>query len=85
MITLTTGACAALLNQALEMDALDADFIRGEVDDGRLIARVDVKAEAGRDRRYLRIHPEDYTTYVQRYWGAYLPAIQAMVEKARAA
>lgn len=79
---LTTGDCAHVLNHAIGMNALDADFMRGEVDEKRLIARVDVTTEAGRKRRYIRVHPEDFLAYVDRYWTQYAQQVKQQLKVA---
>lgn len=78
MLGLTTGQCAARLNQALGMEVIDADFIRGEIDERRLVARVDVTTEAGRKRRYIRVHPDDFCAYVDQRWSQYAATIRQM-------
>jgi hypothetical protein len=58
---LTTGRCARLINEVLEMEgAYSSDFIREEVETGALVARV---YERRRQRTRIRIHPDDFATW----------------------
>lgn len=55
---LTTSECARALG-------MTGAFIRGEIRDKRLKARV---FTTGRKRAKYRIDAEDFTAYVDRYW-----------------
>jgi hypothetical protein len=64
--SLTTGACADILNELIGMRAFTPDFILGQINDGLLIARVNWKGET-RQRAFVRIHPEDFRAYLLEY------------------
>ncbi len=55
---LTTSDCAQKLG-------MTGAYIRGEIRDGRLKARI---FSEGRKRAKYRIEAEDFTAYVERYW-----------------
>lgn len=66
---LTTGECAELLNiWANAPGGYTADFVRGEIDDRRLVARIggpDHVPTGTRRRRRVRVHPSDLVAYVE--------------------
>jgi hypothetical protein len=64
---LTTGECAELLNVWADAPGgYTSDFVLGEIDDHRLIARVHSRG-TGRQRRRIRIHPEDLIAYIKQH------------------
>lgn len=60
-LVLTTRDCADLLG-------VSTAFIRGEIDDGRLVA--DVYDDDEKGRRIIRIDRTDFIAYCKRYWPA---------------
>lgn len=73
---LTTRQCADVLNDALDMKGVFKDyFIRGEIADGRLVARVQ---DVRRGRLWIRVHPKDLVAYCE----AHYPRIVSKVEEA---
>jgi len=66
---LTTAECAAVLG-------VSTDYIRAEIRDGRLTAVVitrDPRPGHTRAYRAIRVYPEPWRTYLQRYWPEHAP------------
>ena len=75
--SLTTRDCADLLNAGVELTgAFTARFIWGEIEDGRLIARVRHRGGT-RQRARIRVHPDDFLAYCETHYARIAPAIRA--------
>jgi len=79
--SLTTRDCADLLNACVELTgAFTARFIWGEIEDGRLVARVHLRGT--RQRARIRVHPDDFVAYCERHYQRIAPAIRAAMTTA---
>lgn len=73
-VMFTTGEVAELLSiWADAPGGYTADFVRGEIDDERLFARVNSLGTVGsRQRRRIRVHKDELIRYVQAYHPLFL-------------
>jgi hypothetical protein len=89
MLAFSTRAAAEAISRGLDMPgAVSAKFVRGDIDDGLLIARIHVKREGrsdvdGRARKTLiQIHVDDLIAYARRQWPRAVAHIEALKAEA---
>lgn len=76
---LTTRECAELLNAGVEMEgAFTARFIWGEIEDGRLVAKVRERG-ATRQRARIRVTPEDFMAYCDTHYSRIAARVRALL------